>query len=131
MLVRPRVHLEVLDMDHSALIQVANFLVSDAPGKLLTNLRSHECKDETSYRFETSGCDVGAGLAGPAQASAASRAPELPNPGNAGISRHDQIELGFQAAARYAFHRNHISGKSASRPSGRDLAEFFTSAARA
>ena len=36
-------------MDHSALIQVANFLVSDAPGKLLTNLRSHECKDETSY----------------------------------------------------------------------------------
>jgi|SRR5215469_9960641 len=105
-------------MDHSALIQVANFLISDAPGKRLTNLRSHEGKDETSYRFETSGCDVGAGLASPAQASAASRAPQLPNPGNAGISRHDQIELGFQAAARYAFHRNHMSEKSANRRCG-------------
>ena len=50
-----------------------------------------------------------------AQASAASRAPELPNPGNAGISRDDQMELCFQAAARYAFHRNHMSEKSATR----------------
>ena len=117
-------------MDHSALIQVANFLVSDAPGKLLTNLRSHECKDETSYGSRLLAVMLALALLA-AQLSAASRAPELPNPGNAGISRHDQIEPGFQAAARYAFHRNHISGKSASRPSGRDLAEFFTSAARA
>jgi beta-barrel assembly-enhancing protease len=35
-----------------------------------------------------------------AQSSAAAGAPELPNPGNAGISRDDQIKFGFQAAAQ-------------------------------
>ena len=35
-----------------------------------------------------------------AQASAVSREPELPNPGNAGISRDEQIKFGFQAAAQ-------------------------------
>lgn len=33
-------------------------------------------------------------------AYAAVRAPELPNPGNAGMSRQQQIQLGFQAAAQ-------------------------------
>src|SRR5271169_5520721 len=35
-----------------------------------------------------------------AQSSAAAGVPELPNPGNAGISRDDQIKFGFQAAAQ-------------------------------
>ncbi len=35
-----------------------------------------------------------------AQASAVSRPPELPNPGSAGLSRDEQIKLGFQAAAQ-------------------------------
>ena len=34
------------------------------------------------------------------QASAVTGGPELPNPGSAGISRDDQIKLGFQAASQ-------------------------------